>query len=98
MALRSGDPGSGVLGADQLRPADTRALLNNGEPFPSVASNQTMTYNPDGTADVYFGPQAPAGTSANGIKTVPGRGYFIGMRLYSPTQEGELTRRPASVP
>ncbi len=69
-----------------LYDADTRALLDNGEPFPSVASNQTMTYNPDGTADIYFGPQAPEDTSANWIKTVPGRGYMIGMRLYSPTQ------------
>ncbi len=30
-----------------LYDADTRALLDNGEPFPSVASNQKVTYNPD---------------------------------------------------
>lgn len=69
-----------------LYDADTRALLDNGEPFPSVASNQQMTFNQDGSADVYFGPETPNDQAANWIKTVPGRGYFVGMRLYSPTQ------------
>ena len=69
-----------------LYDADTRALLDNGEPFPSVASNQQMTFNQDGSADIAFGPEAPDDPDANWIRTVPGRGYFVGMRLYSPTQ------------
>ncbi len=69
-----------------LYDADTRALLNNGQPFPSVASNQKMTVNKNGSVDVYFGPKPPAMQNANWIKTVPGKGYFSGMRLYSPTQ------------
>ena len=66
--------------------ADTRGLLNNGEPFPSIASNQKFTANKDGSADVYFGPKAPKAKNANWIKTVPGRGYLLGVRLYSPTK------------
>ena len=69
-----------------LYDADTRALLNNGQPFPSVASNQKMTFNSDGSADVYFGSKPPKAENANWIKTVPGRGFFVGMRLYSPTK------------
>jgi hypothetical protein len=69
-----------------LYDADTRALLNNGEPFPSIASNQKVTVNNDGSVDMYFGPTAPKDKNANWIKTVPGRGYFAGMRLYGPTQ------------
>ena len=69
-----------------LYDADTRGLLDNGEPFPSVASNQQMTLNQDGSADVYFGPESPNATNANWIKTVPGRGFFAAIRLYSPTQ------------
>ncbi len=69
-----------------LYDADTRALLDNGQLFPSVASNQKMTVNGDGSADIYFGPNAPEDKNANWIKTVPGRGYFVGMRLYSPTE------------
>src|SRR5271168_3027415 len=66
--------------------ADTRSLLNNGQPFPSVASNSNLKPNADGSADLYFGPTAPKDANANWIKTVPGRGYFVAMRLYAPTQ------------
>ena len=69
-----------------LYDADTRALLDNGQPFPSVASNQKMTVNKDGSTDIYFGPKAPKDKNANWIKTVPGRGWFAGVRLYSPTK------------
>ena len=69
-----------------LYDADTRVLLENGEPSPSVASNQQMTFNSDGSADIYFGPEPPNDPNANWIRTVPGRGYFAGLRLYSPIQ------------
>ena len=81
-----------------LYDADTRALLNNGEPFPSIASNQKVTYNEDGSADVYLGPNQPEDKDANWIKTVPGRGYFAGIRLYSPTEAFfEQTWRPDNI-
>jgi hypothetical protein len=69
-----------------LYDADTRALLDNGEPFPSIASNTNLNPSPDGSADIYFGPQAPKDTNANWIKTVPGKGWFAGVRFYSPTK------------
>lgn len=70
-----------------LYDADTRVLMDNGQPFPSVASNQKVTYNKDGSTDIYLGPTAPKDKDANWIKTVPGRGYFAGVRLYSPTED-----------
>ena len=42
-----------------LRDSDTRALLNSGQPFSSVASNQDITVNKDGSVDIYFGPTEP---------------------------------------
>ncbi len=69
-----------------LYDADTRSLLGNGQPFPSVASNSNLKPNADGSADIYFGPAGPNDANANWIKTVPGRGYFVAMRLYAPTQ------------
>ncbi len=69
-----------------LYDADTRALLDNGEPFPSIASNTNLRPNADGSADIYFGPEAPKDKNANWIKTVSGRGWFAGVRFYSPTQ------------
>ena len=69
-----------------LYDADTRSMLDNGQPFPSIASNSNLTLNPDGSSDIWFGPTAPKAANANWIKTVPGRGYFAGVRLYGPTQ------------
>ena len=42
--------------------------------------------NSDGSTDIYFGPQAPAGSGKNWIRTVPGEGYFVILRIYGPTQ------------
>ena len=65
--------------------AETRSLLDNGQLFPSVASNDNLKLNPDGSADLYFGPERPNG-ALNWIRTVSGRGWFGGFRFYSPTQ------------
>ena len=78
--------------------SDTRALLNSGQPFSSVASNQNIAVNKDGSVDIYFGPNSPEIENANWIKTVPGRGYMGGMRLYSPTQAYfDQTWRPDNI-
>jgi len=69
-----------------LYDADTRSLVDNGQPFPSIASNSNLKPNADGSSDIYFGPTAPKAANANWVKTVPGRGYFAGVRLYAPTQ------------
>ena len=69
-----------------LYDADTRSLLDNGQPFPSIASNSNLESNPDGSADLFFGPEPPNDGNPNWIKTVPGRGWLAAIRLYSPTQ------------
>jgi hypothetical protein len=37
-----------------------------------------------GTTDLYFGPTAPAGKEGQWIKTNPGKGWFVYLRLYGP--------------
>jgi hypothetical protein len=37
-----------------------------------------------GAADLYFGPNAPAGKEGRWIKTIPGKGWFVYLRLYGP--------------
>jgi hypothetical protein len=64
----------------------SRSELQNGEKFPSVSQYTGPAANADGSVDVYFGPQAPAGKEKNWIKTLPGRGWFPYLRFYSPTQ------------
>ena len=45
-----------------------------------------MNANDDGSIDLYFGPEAPEGKEANWIQTVPNKGWFCVLRLYSPTE------------
>jgi hypothetical protein len=42
--------------------------------------------NADGSYDIYFGPNTPTRKEGNWVATVPGKGYFIILRLYSPKQ------------
>ena len=44
----------------------------------------SIVNNTDGSIDLYFGPQAPAGKEANWTQTVPGKSWFAIFRLYGP--------------
>jgi hypothetical protein len=46
----------------------TRCLLNNEDGFASIASNQNLTLNDDGSAELHFGPQPPPLALATGSK------------------------------
>ena len=52
--------------------------------FPSVSTYSGPQANSDGSIDVYFGPEAPAGKENNWIQTVPGKGWFVLFRFYGP--------------
>ena len=65
----------------------TRSMLQTDLPMPSLGSQSgTVEHNADGSTDLYFGPQAPAGKEHNWIQTIPGKGWFMILRLYSPLQ------------
>jgi hypothetical protein len=69
-----------------LYEAENGSGLANGQPFPSLGLRDKPARNPDGSTDIYLGPQAPAGKQSNWLATVPGRGYFGVLRLYGPTE------------
>jgi hypothetical protein len=47
-----------------------------------------LKYNDDGSVDLYFAPKLPDGTpESNWRRTVPGKGWFVLLRLYSPSKE-----------
>jgi hypothetical protein len=69
-----------------LYDALTASGLDNGQPFPSLNSHDHPTANADGSFDLYVSPSAPPGKEANWLKTVPGKGYFVILRLYGPTE------------
>jgi hypothetical protein len=69
----------------------TRSMLQTPQRFPRAGS---QTYpspaakpNSDGSTTVYFGPTQPKGVDrGNWIQTMPGKGYFSILRLYSPLE------------
>ena len=65
----------------------TRSMLQTDQPMPRLGSQSgTVEQNADGSTDLYFGPEAPAGNEHNWVQTVPGKGWFPILRLYSPLQ------------
>jgi hypothetical protein len=69
----------------------TRSMLQTGQPWPKVGSlnypRPAAVASADGSTVVYIGPKLPAGVSdGNWIQSMPGKGYFICLRLYSPLE------------
>ena len=69
-----------------LYEAENASGLANGQPFPSLGSKDKPSTNPDGSIDLYLSPKAPEGKQANWLNTIPGKGYFVILRLYGPTE------------
>jgi hypothetical protein len=66
---------------------ETHALVKN-MPRASRASNiKDLQKNTDGSVDVYFGPQAPAGKEPNWVPTDPERSFELMFRVYGPKPE-----------
>ena len=63
----------------------TASGLDNGQPFPSINTMDRPAQNEDGSIDIHFGPKSP-GEGRNWIATVPGKGFFVILRIYGPTQ------------
>ncbi|QGF22580.1 DUF1254 domain-containing protein [Raineyella fluvialis] len=65
----------------------TRTMLQTDQQFPSLSSQKPdVVADPDGSVDVWFGPEAPAGHETNWIQTIPGKGWFVALRLYGPLE------------
>jgi hypothetical protein len=78
--------------------AETRSLLQNGQPKPSISTYDQPEVNADGAIDIYFGPSAPAGKEKNWVKTLPGQGWFTYIRFYGPLAPFfEQTWRPDDI-
>jgi hypothetical protein len=51
--------------------------------LPSTNGYYDQPKNPDGSLDIWFGPQKPQGVAESAfIKTVPGRNFLVALRLY----------------
>jgi hypothetical protein len=74
-------------------------MIQTDQQFPSVSSqNQALLINADGSVDVWFGPEAPAGKENNWVQTIPGKGWFMILRLYGPLEPWfDKTWRPGAI-
>jgi hypothetical protein len=86
----------------------TRSMLQTDQRFPRAGSQSFPTpaaqTDDDGTTTIHFAPERPAGVAeGNWIQTVPGKGWNVILRLYSPLpsffdqswRPSEFTRAPA---
>nr|WP_240543108.1 DUF1254 domain-containing protein [Bradyrhizobium canariense] len=70
-----------------LYDTQTRSELQTDQRLPSNGSqNPAMKKNADNSYDIYFSPKAPAGQEGNWIQTVPGKSFFLILRLYGPLE------------
>jgi hypothetical protein len=79
--------------------SQTRSMLQTNQPYPNKNNKRDkMITNDDGSIDLYFGSEAPKGKEANWIETVPNKGWFCLLRLYSPTEAWfDKTWRPGEI-
>jgi hypothetical protein len=69
----------------------TRSMLDTPQRYPRAGSQSypspAAEADADGSTTVYFSPTQPAGVKrGNWIQTMPGKGYFPMLRLYSPLE------------
>jgi len=66
----------------------TRSMLQTDQPYPSKNSiRDSLMIEPDGSTIIYFAPDPISGHESNWIRTVPGKGWFLCLRLYAPTED-----------
>ncbi len=54
--------------------------------------------NTDGSIDIYFAPKAPKGMENSWIQTIPGKSWFIILRMYGPLEPWlDKTWRPSEI-
>ena len=77
----------------------TRSMLQTDQQYPSVSSQKEgLVVNPDTSVDIYFGPKLPSGKGKNWIQTIPGKGWFVALRLYGPLESWfDKTWRPGEI-
>jgi hypothetical protein len=69
----------------------TRSMLDTPQRYPRAGSQSypspAAELDADGSTTVYFGPTQPSGVKrGNWIQTMPGKGWFTILRLYSPLE------------
>ena len=65
----------------------TRGLLETDQKTAGIDSNDpNVKPDADGSYTVWFGPSAPKGHEGNWVQTMPGKSFFVFLRLYGPLE------------
>ncbi|PVB59846.1 DUF1254 domain-containing protein [Labrenzia sp. 011] len=65
----------------------TRSQLQTDQQFPTLGSQtEGIDTNADGSYDIYFAPKPPKGKEGNWLQTIPGKSWWLALRLYGPEQ------------
>jgi len=64
-----------------------RSILETDQRLGGLDSlNPNVKPNADGSYTIWFGPEPPKGHEGNWVQTMPGKSYFVFMRLYGPLE------------
>ncbi len=79
--------------------SQTRSMLQSERQPPALDSiqNEPKT-NDDGSVDIYFAPEAPAGQENNWVQTIASKSFFVILRMYGPLEAWhEKTWKPGDI-
>jgi hypothetical protein len=79
--------------------SQSNLIIRTNQPWPSVHSRSSqLNVNPDGSTDIWFGPESPPGKQENWIQTIPGKNWNMILRLYYPTESWfDMSWRPGEI-
>jgi hypothetical protein len=66
--------------------AETRSQIQTDQARAALRSLFELNDATGDAAELYFGPEPPAGQQDRWIKTIPGKGWFVYFRIYGPEQ------------
>ena len=77
----------------------TRSQLQTDQQFPTLGSQtEGVKKNEDGSYDIYFAPKPPKGKEGNWLQTIPGKSWWLALRMYGPEQAWiDQTWRPSEI-
>jgi hypothetical protein len=66
---------------------ETDLIIQTDQNWPSVHSQSSnLIINQDGSVDAFFGPNVQANSGINCVKTIPGKNWYLILRLYGVTE------------
>jgi hypothetical protein len=82
-----------------LYDTQTRSQLQTDQQFPTLGSQtEGVQKNPDGSYDIYFAPEPPAGKAGNWLQTIEGKSWWLALRMYGPLEPWiDHTWRPSEI-